>query len=267
MLNQLEQTQLLDKLKALHNGDEKQLEVVFAESKRLIVEAPAGYGKTKTMISKIAYLLATGKISNPKKILALTFSVNAAYKIKKDVSEQLPHLLQSDNSNKLRINDKLYISNYHGFCRHILKKYGYLLHPNLVNIDLLKSVDDSKPEEITNLLNVSYEQATIFSKYNDAVKQVNKQHLLQFFDSYTDGIIKYFIDKDYISFNGILALTRKLFINYSEILNFYQGYFPVIIVDEFQDTNILSWSLLKKLVSEESQLVFMGDSLPDRRTR
>lgn len=261
MLNQLEQTQLLDKLKALHNGDEKQLEVVFAESKRLIVEAPAGYGKTKTMISKIAYLLATGKISNPKKILALTFSVNAAYKIKKDVSEQLPHLLQSDNSNKLRINDKLFISNYHGFCRHILKKYGYLLHPNLVNIDLLKSVDDFKPKEITNLLNVSDEQAKIFSEYNDAVKKVNKQHLSNYFNVYTDNLIEYFIDKNYISFNGIIALTLRLFVTYSEILKFYQGYFPVIIVDEFQDTNILSWTLLKKLVSEESQLIFMGDSL------
>lgn len=261
MLNQLKQNQLLDRLKSLHSGDEKQLEVIFSQSKRLIVEAPAGYGKTKTIISKIAYLLATGKISNPKKILALTFSVNAAYKIKKDVSEQLPHLLQSDNSNKLRINEKLFISNYHGFCRHILKRYGGLLHPNLARLDMLKSVDDSKLEEITNLLNISYDQASVFTQYSNDIKRVNKQHLSQFFNLYTDGIIRYFLDKDYISFNGIIALTLRLFINYSEILKFYQGYFPVIIVDEFQDTNILSWYLLKKLVSEESQLVFMGDSL------
>jgi len=93
MLHQSEQEQLFQKLRELHSGDEKQLEVIFSESKRLIVEAPAGCGKTKTMISKVAYLLATGKISHPKKILALTFSVNAAYKIKKELAEYLPSLV------------------------------------------------------------------------------------------------------------------------------------------------------------------------------
>lgn len=261
MLDQSEQNQLFQKLRTLHSGDQKQLEVVFSESKRLIVEAPAGYGKTKTMISKVAYLLATGRIFNPKKILALTYSVNAAYKIKKELSEQLPHLIQVNNSNKLRISEKLFVSNYHGFCRHILKRYGYLLHPNLANLDLLKSVDDSKTEQITELLGISSEKALFFAKYSDAIKSVDKQHLSKFFNLYTDGIIKSFLEKDCISFNGILALTLRLFVNYTELLKFYQGYFPVIIVDEFQDTNILSWTLLKKLVSEESQLVFMGDSL------
>ncbi|MBD2518517.1 ATP-dependent helicase [Nostoc sp. FACHB-973] len=261
MLDQSEQNQLFQKLRTLHSGDEKQLEVIFSESKRLIIEAPAGYGKTKTMISKVAYLLATGRIFNPKKILALTYSVNAAYKIKKELSEQLPHLIQVNNSNKLRISEKLFVSNYHGFCRHILKRYGYLLHSNLANLDLLKSVDDSKTEQITELLGISSEKALFFAKYSDAVKSVDKQHLSKLFNSYTDGIIKSFLEKDCISFNGILALTLRLFVNYTELLKFYQGYFPVIIVDEFQDTNILSWTLLKKLVSEESQLVFMGDSL------
>lgn len=51
MLNQSEQNQLCQKLRDLHSNDQKQLEVIFSESKRLIVEAPAGYGKTKTMIS------------------------------------------------------------------------------------------------------------------------------------------------------------------------------------------------------------------------
>lgn len=261
MLSESEQYQLLQKLRNLHSGDEKQLEVIFSESKRLIVEAPAGYGKTKTMISKVAYLLTSGKISYPKKILALTFSVNAAYKIKKELAEHLPSLVQSDNSNQLRIHDKLFVSNYHGFCRHILKRYGYLLHPNLSNPDLLKPVDDAKTERITSILGISYEKAFTFTEYSDAVKSVNKKYLSRHFNQYTDGMIETFLDKECISFNGILALTLRLFIEYSELLQFYQGYFPVIIVDEFQDTNALSWALLKKLVDEKSQLVFMGDSL------
>jgi DNA helicase-2/ATP-dependent DNA helicase PcrA len=122
-------------------------------------------------------------------------------------------------------------------------------------------VDDSKDQQITRALRISFQKASIFSGFSNAVKSVNKQYLSRQFNHYTDGIIEIFLDKEYISFNGILALTLRLFNEYSELLQFYQGYFPVIIVDEFQDTNALSWALLKKLVDEKTQLVFMGDSL------
>ena len=113
-----------------HCGDEKQLEVVFSSQKRLLVEAPAGYGKTNTMVSRIAYLIAVGQIPVPKRLLALTFSVNAAYKIKKDISSNIPQLLYG-LSRQVSIKDKIYVSNYHGFCRNVLKKYGRLIHPAL----------------------------------------------------------------------------------------------------------------------------------------
>jgi DNA helicase-2/ATP-dependent DNA helicase PcrA len=50
------------------------------------------------MISRIAYLFASGGIPNPKRILGLTFSVNAALKVKREVAEKLPVLLGSQNS-------------------------------------------------------------------------------------------------------------------------------------------------------------------------
>lgn len=88
-----------------HQGDEKQLEIIFSPNKRLLVEAPAGYGKTHTMVSRIAYLISIGKLPVPKKLLALTFSVNAAYKIKKDVSKNIPELLQ-DLGKQINIKEK-----------------------------------------------------------------------------------------------------------------------------------------------------------------
>ena len=61
-----------EKITAQHEGDENQLEIIFSDSPRLIVEALAGYGKTTTMISRIAYLFASGRVPNPKRILGLT---------------------------------------------------------------------------------------------------------------------------------------------------------------------------------------------------
>ena len=83
-----------DVIRQRHFDDEEQLEIIFSNESRLIVNAPAGYGKTKTLESKIAYLIAKDTILYPKKILALTFSVNAAYKIKIDISRQLPDIYQ-----------------------------------------------------------------------------------------------------------------------------------------------------------------------------
>ena len=52
------------------------LRAIFSNSDRLIVEAPAGSGKTRILISKIAYNIITNRVPRNKKILALTFSVN-----------------------------------------------------------------------------------------------------------------------------------------------------------------------------------------------
>lgn len=65
-----------------HSGDNEQLNFIFSEDNRIIVTAPAGCGKTTAMVSKIAWELSVGHISSNKRVLAMTYSVNAAMKIK-----------------------------------------------------------------------------------------------------------------------------------------------------------------------------------------
>ena len=64
-----------------------------------------------------------------------------------------------------------------------------------------------------------------------------------------------------VPYNAILILAIELLSSYESIKSFYQNYFPVIIIDEFQDTNILSWKLLTLLISDNTKIIFMGDSL------
>ena len=130
-----------------HEGDEKQLQVIFTDEPRILVNAPAGYGKTHTMVSKIAYMIASNQIPNPKRLLALTFSLNAAYKIKKDVIAQVPAILKATD-NDSSTTDRIKVTNYHGLCRHILKLYGYKIDKKLSEIELLENFDDSKNENI-----------------------------------------------------------------------------------------------------------------------
>ena len=242
-----------------HGNDEKQLEVIFSKDNRIIVEAPAGFGKTNTMISKIAYMIASNQIPYPKKLLALTFSVNASYKIKKDVLQQLPNLLSSE---KININEKLFVSNYHGFCRNILKKHGYIIHENFIDIDKFQSIDDSNfKESIRYGLNKN--EAQLLSDYSLFVKKIDAQKIKENFQIYTNIVINRLIPEKVIPFNAILALTIKLLRENPQILEFYKKYFVAILVDEFQDTNFLSWWLLHLFINDNEtiKLIFLGDPL------
>lgn len=256
-----------EKLIKLHtddegNTDDEQLDVIFSRHKRIIVEAPAGYGKTRTMISKIAYLIASNQLYNPKKILALTYSVNAAYKIKRDISKNLPAIFNDSSVSPLTVKNKVLATNYHGLCRKILRLYGYLLNPNLENMENILGIGDSDPRELRRMrIGLNREEISTLMNYNNKLKEYDSKYLKENFNSYLEIVKEKFLPKNYISFNAIILLVLELFNKFPEILRFYRKYFPIIIVDEFQDTTLLSWQLLEQLIRDNTQLIFMGDSL------
>lgn len=254
-------TEIKGKITAQHDGDERQLDVIFSNNPRLIVEAPAGYGKTTTMISRIAYLFASGQIPNPKRILGLTFSVNAALKVKREVAGKLPLLLGLQNS-PVSIGEKITITNYHGFCKGILKKYGYLIADALrKDVNLFRAVGDSDIENQASLRTAltSTELQSLKAVETD-IKEARIPDT-KAIHSYNDIVIKKLLPHDCITHNAIILFVLEIFTNYTEIKKFYQSYYPLIVVDEFQDTNCIAWKLLESIISEQTQLLFLGDSL------
>lgn len=244
-----------------HGGDEKQLEVIFSDSSRMIVEAPAGYGKTTTMISRIAYLFASGRIPNPKRILGLTFSVNAALKIKREVAGKLPSLLGLQNS-PISIGEKVIITNYHGFCKGILKKYGYLIADALrKDVNLFRAVGDSDIEKQMDLRTaLAPVELQSLKTVEVAVKEARVPDT-QTIHAYNDIVIKKLLPLDYITHNAVILFVLEIFTSYPEVKKFYQNYYPLIVVDEFQDTNCIAWALLESVISDQTQLLFLGDPL------
>jgi DNA helicase-2/ATP-dependent DNA helicase PcrA len=154
-MNKIEK--IVELIKTIHSEDKEQIGFVLSDKKRIIVTAPAGCGKTRTMISKIAYELSTNKTMNLKKILALTFSVNAATKIKEDTIKLLPELLCNKD---VDISRKLDVSNYHSFATILLRKHGFLLNEHFKEIQYFIILSESSsllkeyltPEEINVLL-------------------------------------------------------------------------------------------------------------------
>lgn len=244
-----------------HAGDEQQLKVIFSESPRVIVEAPAGYGKTTTMVSRLAYLYASGGIPNPKKILGLTFSVNAALKIKRDVAEKLPAVLGEIND-PVVVSDRVTATNFHGFCKGVLRKYGYMISPFLKrDINLMKAVGKTDIEKNTAVQSMlSDESRRFICLIEDKISSTELPDREEI-EKYNQIIINEMVPHDYITHDAVILLAIQLFENNPGIKQFYSDYYPLIVVDEFQDTNCMAWHLLNAIISEKTQLLFLGDPL------
>ncbi len=251
---------IINKIEKQHNGDERQLEVIFSDKRRIMVEAPAGYGKTATMVSRIAYLYATGKIHNPKKVLALTFSVNAALKIKKDVAEQLP-LLVNESNNPINVGEKITVTNYHGFCKGVLKKYGCIISSLLKrDIDLFCAIGEDSFDKNDVMKRISTDDINFLRLVESRIKRAEELEMVEI-EKYNRIVIDYMLPHDLITHTSIILMTIELFNRKPDVKKLYQEYYPLLVVDEFQDTNSISWRLLNCLINNQSQILFLGDSL------
>jgi len=243
---------LEDRLKEFHSGDEEQLSFIFSDKPRLIVNAPAGCGKTTAMVSKIARELSLGNIESNKKVLAMSFSVNASIRIKSDVKELLPSLV---NNPKLLLK-KLDIANYHNFAMRLLHKYGFYLNKEFINLSEFRIISDSivKKENL-----ISSSDNYIIEELTKIVLSFDFSQIKSVMDQYWETINNTLINKKIITYNGILIAAIKLLSN-DNIKKFYTNYYSMIIIDEFQDTNILSYYFIKSLI-DNNKVVFVGDDI------
>ena len=249
-------------IQADHEGDSAQISAIFNDCPRILLEAPAGCGKTKTMVSKVAYALASGSVPVNKKILALTFSVNAAYKMKKDISEKLPRMGIDSIVSPAALNHKISITNYHGFARRVLSLYGYLLHENLPGVNIFVAYNERDLEEIkASGVELDDDEKSLLQVFGEAVKHCNNEKIESLFEKYCKIILQKFIPKHCITYNGYLVLCIKLLEKMQKLKDFYRSLYPYIMIDEFQDTNYLSWKLIKLLICQDTKLFFMGDPL------
>lgn len=237
-----------------HRHDKEQLKVIKSKKDRFVIEAPAGYGKTTTMQSQIAYLILSGKLPNPKKILGLTFSVAAANNMKEAIRKLENELAPIP---KRCMENRLYITNYHGFCRRTLKLYGYLIDERLRKIEELRIVKEEKEEKDEKYKFLSeFLEEIKNQKANTTDNSIIKEKI----EEYNSEIKKTLLEYECFSYNAIITFTLELFEKFPKLKEFFQKLYPAIFVDEFQDTNILGWKLIESLVSEKTKLYIYGDS-------
>lgn len=239
-----------EKIRELHSNDEDQLNFIFSNDPRIVVTAPAGCGKTTAMVSKIAIELGNGNIQNNKKVLAMTFSVNAAIKIKDSLKTLLPKIVD----NTAQLIERVDVSNYHHFALRLLYRYGYSLSSNLLNLSEFKIQSDE--QAISALIE---SDAQIVNDFNDAITSADRSAVDATINRYWQVLSQKLFTRNIITYNGILVSAIKLLEN-ENISKFYQKYYQMIIVDEFQDTNLLGFMLIQRLI-KDNMVIFLGDDI------
>lgn len=251
--------EIKDKIRKFHNSDENQLSAIFNEG-NLLIDAPAGCGKTKTIISKIAYILSTNEELNFKRILTLSFSINAASNMKREIEEKLPILI-NDFSKAQKLKSHIVSSNYHGLCRSILENYGYMINESLREINSFTIAEDIGYENDTINRYLIESEKNILLKFDDAVKKYDYAYIESNKSNYINLLKSNLLNNRIITYNGIILFVLEVFRLFPSIKQFYNQYFKYIIVDEFQDTNYISWLLLNEIICKDTNVILVGDSL------
>lgn len=225
--------------------------------------AGAGSGKTRVVISRIAYLIDELGIL-PYRILGITFTNKAANEMK----ERLLNTLGDHASG-------VFLSTIHSFCvRFLREEIHHVQYPR--NFTIVDS-DDQKSilKEAYKMYGIevkSYSYASVLEYIaNCKAVGMDPTHALGMANEYTSEYIKAQVYEYYenrlsamyaLDFDDLLLFTRKILKMYPEIRYKWQQKFDYIHVDEFQDVDKIQYDIIKFLVGEKTLLCVVGD--PDQ---
>ncbi|HAU1637495.1 TPA: DNA helicase II [Legionella pneumophila] len=238
--------------------NEKQREAVTSPLGNMLVLAGAGSGKTKVLVSRIAWLIEEQHLS-PHAILAVTFTNKAAGEMRSRLSSMLstPTL-------------GLWVGTFHGLCHRLLRRH--YKEANLPEqFHILDSEDQARAiKRVILSLNLDPEQwqvkqaqAFINSKKDEGLRpqHINALHygptktLVSIYKAYeevcqTSGVI---------DFAELLLRTHELLRDNEDILAHYRERFQAILVDEFQDTNTIQYAWIRLLAGDHTAVLAVGD--------
>ena len=247
---------ILDKL------NEQQRQAVTCELGPVLVMAGPGSGKTRVLTNRIAYVIQSMGI-RPWQMLAVTFTNKAA----RVMTDRVNELIGEDATRM-----GLWLGTFHAMCARILRAEAEYL-PITSNYVIY---DDNDQERVVksalNSLNMDVKihrpasiHAAISNAKNELISAENYPE-----QTYRDEVVK-LVYKLYqealqasnaVDFDDLLLYTAQILADIPAVREKYAQKFRYILVDEFQDTNLAQYTLLKQLASVHQNIFVVGD--PDQ---
>ena len=243
----------------LEELNERQREAVLYNDGPLLIIAGAGAGKTKTLTTKIAYLIEKKNVA-PENILAITFTNKAAKEMKDRLFKTIGQTAKY-----------LEVSTFHSFGLKLLREnydaLGY--DKNFVIMDsddsltvvkkIIKDIGyDPKiynPRAIRNKISSCKNEMTTPEAYERYAASDFEKVVQEVYAKYEKKLQR----NNSVDFDDLLLLPIELFKKNPDILNKYQDLYQYILIDEYQDTNEAQYILTKMLSAKNRKITCVGD--------
>lgn len=230
--------------------NEKQKQAVEIISRRIAVAAGPGTGKTKTLISRILYLLEERKVS-PAEITAVTFTNQAAKELKERLEKQL---------GSRRSVNRMHIGTFHSLCLDFLKKQGkefFLADPSALS---------ETAREICKEYGLSMTPSQFLNKVSVQKTGAFFNEDSQLREEIMEAYHKKLREENCCDFDDLLLETLKEFREIHRPGNRKkqpcERCFSYLMVDEFQDINTVQYELIQEWNKKGKELFVIGD--PDQ---
>ncbi|MBI4187652.1 MAG: UvrD-helicase domain-containing protein [Chloroflexi bacterium] len=239
-----------------------QREAVETINGPVLILAGPGSGKTRVITHRVAYLIKVCGVS-PRQVMAVTFTNKAA----REMVERLQQLVG-------RAVADLTLGTFHATCARILRMDGqaisidrrFIIYDQDDQLSLIKrgtkeiGLDPKQyaPSALASAISAAKSQSLTPEAYIQRGHSYFEEVVGRVYERYQQLLR----ESNALDFDDLLMKTVQLFNQSQEVLARYQTRYRYLMVDEFQDTNLVQYELIKQLGGKYRNICVVGD--PDQ---
>ena len=232
---------------------------VTSPSHILQILAPPGSGKTKTLTSRVAYTIQTYKFK-AWNIICLTFTIKSSREMKERVAKLLGNGIVS----------RLVLGTFHSVCRRYLVTYGHLIGIskdfgiadasdtlNIIRRIIKRHRLNIDPKKAQARISYSKSKGIGYTKLTQEKIQrqsIDQQEFFTVFEDYEDQLAR----SNLLDYDDLLLHCVVLLQCHPSCVSNVEAVF----IDEFQDTNVVQFELMKLFAAQNNRVTTVGD--PDQ---
>ena len=236
-----------------------QREAVLYDGGPLVVVAGAGSGKTRVLTRRIARLVASGVA--PWRILAITFTNKAADEMRRRVVE----LVGPDA-------ERMWVSTFHAACVRMLRRNierigyrpGFSIYDDGDSRRLVEHVLDDlgidhkrfPPRAVLGAISTAKSDLVDAYAYAQRAGTIYERKIAEAYNEYERRLVA----ANAMDFDDLLVRTVRMFRDHPDVLEQYSERFEHVLVDEYQDTNVVQNELVIQLGEQRRNVCVVGDT-------